>query len=222
MISAAWALSCATPIAAVAQNTGPAMEETTLFEVVVTARRREESIRDTPIAVSAVSAAALENRQIDSVAQVGEFVPNMTFQTGAPTGTGTTPSIFIRGVGSFETSLGTEPGVGLYVDDVYIARSVGSVLDLIDVDSVQVLRGPQGTLFGRNSVGGAVLINSRRPSEELGGSIELRRCAGMGAVASSSAISSFPNNSPSEAASLPPSALSSTERKPRRNSFTPR
>ncbi|ARR56047.1 TonB-dependent receptor [Rhizorhabdus wittichii DC-6] len=144
-------------------------------DIIVTARRREETLQSVPIAVSAISAATLERRQIDSVAQVGEAIPNMTYQTGAPTGTGaSTPSVFIRGIGSAETSLGTEPGVGLYVDDVYIARSVGSVLDLVSVDSVQVLRGPQGTLFGRNSLGGAILIRSRRPADRLSGSVELK------------------------------------------------
>lgn len=144
-------------------------------EIVVTARRREESLQEVPIAVTAVSAEALQRRQIDNIGQVGESIPNMTFQTGAPTGTGaSTPSIFIRGIGSAETSLGTEPGVGLYVDDVYIARSVGSVLDLVDVESVQVLRGPQGTLFGRNSVGGAILIRTKMPADEFGATIEGR------------------------------------------------
>lgn len=147
----------------------------TANEIVVTARRREESLQDVPVAVTAVTAEGLERRQIDSIAQVGESVPNLTYQPGAPTGTGgSTPSIFIRGIGSAETSLGTEPGVGLYVDDVYIARSVGSVLDLVDLESVQVLRGPQGTLFGRNSLGGAILIRTRPPGDEFGGSVEAK------------------------------------------------
>ncbi len=143
--------------------------------IVVTARRREETLQRVPISISVISAEDLERRRIDNVSQAVESVPNLTYQTGAPTGTGgSTPSIFIRGIGSAETSLGTEPGVGLYVDDVYIARSVGSVLDLVDVESVQVLRGPQGTLFGRNSLGGAILIRTRRPSDTFGGSLEVR------------------------------------------------
>lgn len=143
-------------------------------EVVVTARRREEALQDTPVAVSVFSGSVLEARQADNVAQVGEAVPNLTFHNGAPIGGGTTTgSIFIRGIGSNEVSLGTEPGVGLYVDDVYLARSVGSVLDLADIESVQVLRGPQGTLFGRNSVGGAILVRTRRPEDNLGASVRL-------------------------------------------------
>src|SRR3546814_7658902 len=132
-----------------------------LNEIVVTARRREESLQDVPVAVTAVSAESLERKQIDSIAQVGESVPNLTYQAGAPTGTGgSTPSIFISGVGSAETSLGPEAGVGLYVEDVYIARSVGSVLDLVDLESVQGLRGRQGQRFGRNSIGGDILIRN--------------------------------------------------------------
>ena len=142
-------------------------------EILVTARRREEALQDVPIAVTVLTGAELERRQINTLAQAGEGVPNLTFQTGAPTGTGaSTPSVFIRGIGSSETSLGTEPGVGLYVDDVYIARTVGSVLDLIEPQSVEILRGPQGTLFGRNSVGGAILIRNRAPADEFGGWIE--------------------------------------------------
>lgn len=162
--------SLAAPTQLLAQE--PVVEK--VEEIVITARKREESLQDTPIAVSAFSGAALDARQADNVAQVGEVVPNLTFHTGAPIGGSTsTASIFIRGIGSNEVSLGTEPGVGLYVDDVYLARSVGSVLDLADVESVQVLRGPQGTLFGRNSVGGAILIRTRRPEDSFGGSLKL-------------------------------------------------
>lgn len=172
LLSTLLAGACLPAGAAMAQEAG-ANEDTT-EEIVVTARRREEALQDVPIAVTAISSAELERRQIDNIAQVGESVPNLTFQTGAPTGTGaSTPSVFIRGVGSAETSLGTEPGVGLYVDDVYIARSVGSVLDLVDPQSVQILRGPQGTLFGRNSVGGAILIRSRSPASEFGGTLQV-------------------------------------------------
>lgn len=111
---------CLPATTALAQDPGASEENSE--EIVVTARRREEALQDVPVAVTAVSAAELERRQIDTIAQVGESVPNLNFQTGAPTGTGaSTPSVFIRGIGSSETSLGTEPGVGLYVDDVYVA-----------------------------------------------------------------------------------------------------
>lgn len=149
-------------------------EPVALEEIVVTARRREESLANTPVAVTALSASQLQVMQINTLDKIADHVPNLTFQPGAPTGGGvTTPSVFIRGVGSAETSLGTQPGVGLYVDDVYIARSIGSVLDLIDVASIQVLRGPQGTLFGRNNIGGAIVIRSTPVARDLAGSIEL-------------------------------------------------
>ncbi len=143
-------------------------------EIVVVARRREESIQDVPVAISAFTGTQLEKAGIEMVSQLAEIVPNMVFHTGAPIGGSTsTGSLYIRGVGSNEVSMGTEPGVGLYVDDVYLARSVGSVLELVDIESVQVLRGPQGALFGRNSVGGAILLNTRRPADEFGGTVEL-------------------------------------------------
>lgn len=143
-------------------------------EIIVVARRREESIQDVPVAISAFTGTELYDAGIENVAQLAEVVPNMVFHTGSPTGGGTsTGSLYIRGVGSNEVSLGTEPGVGLYVDDVYLARSVGSVLDLVDIESVQVLRGPQGALFGRNNIGGAILLKTRRPTDEFGGTAEL-------------------------------------------------
>lgn len=164
--------ACLPSVATFAQESGGSVNK--FDEIVVTARRREEALQDVPIAITTISAAEIERRQIDTIAQISESVPNLTYQTGAPTGTGaSTPSVFIRGIGSSETSLGTEPGVGLYVDDVYIARSVGSMLDLVDPQSVQILRGPQGTLFGRNSVGGAILVRSRTPGDEFGGWVEV-------------------------------------------------
>lgn len=145
-----------------------------LQEVVVTARKRAETLSNIPVAVTALSGAQLDAQGIDRIDKISGHVPNLTFQPGAPTGSGpSTPSVFIRGIGSSETSLGTEAGVGLYVDDVYIARSVGSVLDLTNVDSVQVLRGPQGTLFGRNNVGGAIVIRSAPLSATPAGSLRL-------------------------------------------------
>lgn len=165
----AWAQPDASADEGAAATQGAVIEE-----VVVVARRREESIQDVPIAISAFTGTELLDAGIKNVAQLAEVVPNMVFHTGAPTGGGTsTGSLYIRGVGSNEVSMGTEPGVGLYVDDVYLARSVGSVLDLVDIESVQVLRGPQGALFGRNNIGGAILLKTRRPSDEFGGTAEL-------------------------------------------------
>lgn len=143
-------------------------EGSSLEEIVVTARKRKEDIQDTPISITALTAAGLEERQMTSIASIDHFAPNVVFNTSSPiSGTRSSASVFIRGVGQTDFALSTDPGVGIYLDGVYIARSVGSVLDILDVDQVEVLRGPQGTLFGRNTIGGAINITSKRPDQEL-------------------------------------------------------
>jgi iron complex outermembrane recepter protein len=144
-------------------------------EVVVTARKREENVQDTPIAVSAFTGASLDARGIQRIDDIAQITPNMTFDNiNTNGGGGSSAAIFIRGVGQRDFLPSADPGVGLYVDGVYFARSVGSVLDLIDVERVEVLRGPQGTLFGRNTTGGAVAIHTVKPHEEFEGSIRVR------------------------------------------------
>lgn len=154
----------------------PAFAETGGFVIenmVVTARKREENLQDTPVAISAFSDKELEYRQIRTTDQLTEITPNMTFDQASPSsGSSSAAQIFIRGVGQTDFAPVTDPGVGLYVDGIYMARSVGNVLDLVDIDRVEVLRGPQGTLFGRNTIGGAVVIHTKRPDPEaLSGSI---------------------------------------------------
>ena len=145
-----------------------------LEEIVVTAQKREESLQDTPIAVSAFTTAAVEDRGIDNVSQVASFVPNMVFDTTAPiSGVSSGAVIFIRGIGITDFALTTDPGVGMYVDGVYMSRSVGGVLDVLDIERIEVLRGPQGTLFGRNTIGGALNITSRKPGNEFAANTEL-------------------------------------------------
>lgn len=145
----------------------------TLEEVVVTARKREENLQSTPIAVSAFTEKELEYRQIDSTDKLSDVTPNLTFDSAAPSsGSSSAASIFIRGVGQTDFVPTTDPGVGLYIDGVYMARSVGNVLDFLDVERIEILRGPQGTLFGRNTIGGAVAIYSKRPEEGVSGSIQ--------------------------------------------------
>lgn len=143
-----------------------------LEEIVVTARKREESLQDTPVSVAAFSGDALEKRGLSNISEVGNFTPNLTFQPGASLGSSTSASIFIRGVGQIDYALVVDPGVGLFVDGVYYSRSVGASLDAIEIESLEVLRGPQGTLFGKNTIGGAINIKTKRPSEEFGGFIE--------------------------------------------------
>ncbi|HKX23256.1 MAG TPA: TonB-dependent receptor plug domain-containing protein, partial [Rhizorhapis sp.] len=139
-----------------------------LEDIVVTARKVRENLQDTPIAITALSQAALEQRQMTNIASIDRFAPNVAFNTSSPiSGTRSSASVFIRGVGQTDFTLTTDPGVGIYLDGVYIARSIGSVLDILDVERVEVLRGPQGTLFGRNTIGGAISLTSRRPGQKL-------------------------------------------------------
>ncbi|MFB3079390.1 MAG: TonB-dependent receptor, partial [Lysobacterales bacterium] len=148
---------------------GPVLEE-----VVVTAQKRAESLQDTPVAVSAFTAATIENQRIDDISQIAGFTPNMSFDTTSPiSGLSSGAVVFIRGIGQTDFSLTTDPGVGTYIDGVYSSRSVGGVLDVLDVERIEVLRGPQGTLFGRNTIGGAINITSRKPAEQLGGKLSL-------------------------------------------------
>lgn len=143
-------------------------------EVLVMARRREESLQDTPLSITAITSESLEARGFNKVSQVTQVAPNVVFEPTAPlTGSSNNGSIFIRGIGTTEFSLGTDPGVGLYVDDVYLARTSGNVMDLVDAAAIEVLRGPQGTLFGRNSIGGAIIIRSKRPEEEFSGRVNI-------------------------------------------------
>lgn len=144
-------------------------------EIIVTARKREESLQDTPVAVSAFSGESLEARGIQRVDDIAYITPNMTFDNiNTNGGGGNSAAIFLRGVGQRDFIPSADPGVGLYVDGVYFARSVGSVLDLIDVERVEVLRGPQGTLFGRNTTGGAVAIYTVKPHDQFEGKIRVR------------------------------------------------
>ncbi len=134
-------------------------------EVVVTARRREESLQDVPIAVTAVSAQALENINAANITVLQQVTPNLTLQVAR--GSNSTLIAFIRGIGQQDPVWSFEPGVGLYIDDVYMARPQGAVLEIFDVDHVEVLRGPQGTLYGRNTIGGAIKYVSRRMDDEV-------------------------------------------------------
>ncbi len=141
-----------------------------LEEVVVTAQFREQSLQDTPIAITAMSAEMMESRSQTSIQDVANQAPSVTLK---PQGAAYGPSLGanIRGVGQFDFNPALEPGVGFYVDDVYFATLTGSILDLLDLDRVELLRGPQGTLSGRNSIGGAVKLFSQRPSGSNTGSV---------------------------------------------------
>ena len=150
-------------------------QELLLQEVVVTARRREERLQDVPIAISAMTAEALERRQILSTEDLDQVVPSMQFTSyGQLSGNNSAAVVFIRGVGQLDPTPAVDPGVGIYVDDVYMGRAVGGAMDFFDVEDIQVLRGPQGTLFGRNTIGGAVLIDSVTPGDQREGVLRAR------------------------------------------------
>ena len=167
-------------IAAIAAGTAVAQEPASsstarlMEEIVVNARGVEEGLQDAPIAVSAFTGETLDYRGVDSLNQIERFVPSLTLQNNPSFGgASNSAAIYLRGVGQKEFLPTTEPGVGLYVDGVYVARSVGAILDIIDIERLEVLRGPQGTLLGRNTIGGAISIATRKPEPggEFGGSL---------------------------------------------------
>lgn len=139
--------------------------------IVVTAQRREENVQDIPIAISSFSPDELQSRGIGNTLELGEFVPNLIAQNN--TGLGASNAYFLRGIGNTESIATFDPPIGTYVDQVYLARQNGNNLSLFDVERVEVLRGPQGTLFGRNTTGGAISIVLREPSDEFGGFTEI-------------------------------------------------
>ena len=139
-----------------------------LEEIVVTAQKRAENIQDVPIAITAVTARALENRGITELSQVSNFAPNVTLDASTPfSGSDTVLAAYIRGIGQNDFAFNQDPGVGVYVDGVYLARSVGANTTMLDVDRIEILKGPQGTLFGRNTIGGAISIVTRDPGNEF-------------------------------------------------------
>ncbi|UUR07600.1 TonB-dependent receptor [Sphingomonas glaciei] len=143
----------------VAQPADDAVEE-----VVVTARRRDENLQDTPIAISAFSAQVLEARQVLQTQDLERITPSLQFKpAGQLSGNSASSVVFIRGVGQVDPTAAVDPGVGIYLDEVYLGRAVGGAIDFGDIAGVEVLRGPQGTLFGRNTIGGAILVRTREP-----------------------------------------------------------
>ncbi len=140
-------------------------------EIVVTARRREETLLDVPIAVTAYSGEQLERQGALDITDIGDTTPNVTLETSR--GTNTTLTAFIRGVGQQDPVAGFEQGVGIYIDDVYLNRPQLALLDIYEVERIEVLRGPQGTLYGRNTIGGAVKYVTRRLGKDPRQSIRI-------------------------------------------------
>jgi iron complex outermembrane receptor protein len=145
-------------------------DDLALAEVVVTAQFREQNLQDTPIAITALSAELLESRSQSSLAAVAAQAPNVVLrETGGAFGPGMSASI--RGVGQADFNPAFEPGVGIYIDDVYYSSLTGANFDLLDLDRVEIARGPQGVLGGRNSEGGSVKLYSAKPTGDGSGSI---------------------------------------------------
>ena len=164
---------CAALLAAFASSTILAGAATTvqaqganeIEEILVTARRREESLFDTPTSLSVFSGEALTRLNVSNLDDIGKYVPNLNinrFGVGNPS----QAAIFIRGIGLQDHLIVTDPAVGVYLDGVYLGRQMGSNLSLQNIERIEVLRGPQGTLYGRNSIGGAVNIITRQPGDE--------------------------------------------------------
>src|SRR3982074_3907853 len=152
----------------VAQNAQPPEPSTQLAEVIVTAQYREEKLQDTPIAITALTSDMIERQGATRRSDILTSAPRVGFrQQSAAFGESVTA--FIRGFGQADFDPAFEPGVGLYIDDVYYPRLTGANFDLMDVERVEVLRGPQGTLEGRNAEGGAIRFVTRRPTGDGSG-----------------------------------------------------
>jgi len=177
MASVAYAGLLAAPVHA--QSTDPNAAQASAGSandgtIIVTARRREETLIDVPMAVSAYSSETLENRGVENIAEIAQSAPSVTIEPSRATNS--TLTAFIRGVGQQDPLAGFEPGVALYIDDVYIARPQGALLDVYDVERIEILRGPQGTLYGRNAVGGAIkYVTAKLPADP---SLDLRFSVG--------------------------------------------
>lgn len=177
----------ATPMISSAAFAQDQAEAFVFEEIVVTARKREESLLDTPTSLSVFSDTTLKNLNVSNLDDVGKYVPNLNinrFGVGNPS----QAAIFIRGIGLQDHLIVTDPGVGVYVDGVYLGRQMGSNLSLPNVARVEVLRGPQGTLYGRNSIGGAVNIITHQPGDE-----EVTKISAQGGTRARAAFEGYTN-----------------------------
>jgi len=167
-----WAQATTTPTEAQVQTETAAAPAAGLDEIVVTATYSAQNLQDTPIAITAITGDGLAARNLDNVQELGASIPNAFIRPGSAAQAGAV-TIAMRGVIQTEYNYAFDPGVGVYVDDVYHGTQVGSAFDLVDIDRVEVLRGPQGTLFGKNSLGGAIRVFSKAPSGDNTGNIEV-------------------------------------------------
>ncbi|TPH14592.1 TonB-dependent receptor [Litorilituus lipolyticus] len=148
-----------------AEEAAAEQQDSGLERIEVTARKTAESLQNVPVAVTSIGAEQLAQNGVSVMTEVQQFSPNTTLQSSR--GTNSTLTAFIRGVGQDDPLWGYEPGVGIYVDDVYIARPQGAVLDIVDVERIEVLRGPQGSLYGKNTIGGAIKYVTKKMSGDM-------------------------------------------------------
>jgi iron complex outermembrane receptor protein len=168
------ALALALPGTGFAQSAAPAppapaggaQASSGLEEIVVTAQKREQNVQDVPIAVTALTASALVNNRVESVTDLSGLAPGVNVIPAA--GGSQIPSFSLRGITSYGVVPGSDKEVSIYLDGVYISSPRGSIFNLPDARSIEVLRGPQGTLFGRNATAGAVSITTRDPNGKIG------------------------------------------------------
>lgn len=193
-VSTAFAMLCATAGLGQAQTPNPAATDTAgtsdsegLAEIVVFAQKRNESLQNVPIAVTAVTPADIDNLKLYNTTELQEITPNLTIGSVYQ---GVVPQLSLRGVGVNDGIETTTPSVGTYIDQVYIADSAAAVLETFDVNRIEVLRGPQGTLYGRNTNGGAINFYTQRPTDDFQGEVDLE--AGNYAERSGSAFLSGP------------------------------
>src|SRR6184192_2503897 len=150
--------------AAVAVVCVQAVAQEKLQEVVVTAERREENIQNVPIAITAVTTETLRSKGVTDIHALSNLTPNVNLDAGAPfSGDKSVLSASISGIGQDDFAFNLNPGVGVYLDGVYLARTIGANLSLLDVDRLEILKGPQGTLFGANTIGGAISVVTHTP-----------------------------------------------------------
>ncbi len=151
-----------------AQTSGALPSVIDVEEVLVTAERRTESLQSTPLSIVAFTGENLESANIRNIEDLQAFLPNVSIGGSVPIGN-SAPNFSIRGIGQTSGRANNEKGVGLYVDDIYYPRATGAIINLLDVERIEVLRGPQGTLFGRNTIGGAIRYISNKPTDQLEG-----------------------------------------------------
>jgi iron complex outermembrane receptor protein len=182
-------ISCLTGVFMAMSSVSSFAEEVTenavLDEVIVTARRQSENLQTVPLAVSAFNADDLFSNRIENLGDLQSHVPNLSLHVGDAANA----VIYLRGIGQIDSIAFNDPGVGVYVDDVYMGRAQGSFLDVMDPARIEVLRGPQGTLYGRNTIGGAVKFVSARPTNDVEGYLEVGIITSCGLKPPSAALS---------------------------------